>query len=64
MKIIRIDRYNGKEEQIDKESIVRLFTEEQYDYILTHTIRGACVCGKCCDAKKMLIKYLKKIRNN
>ena len=31
MKIIRIDRYNGKEGQIDKESIARLFTEEQFE---------------------------------
>ena len=20
------------------------------DYVLTHTIRGACMCGRCCDA--------------
>ena len=25
---------------------------ELYDYVLTHTIRGACVCGKCCDASE------------
>ena len=21
-----------------------------YDYVLAHAVRGACVCGKCCDA--------------
>lgn len=22
------------------------------DYVLTHSVRGACTCGKCCDAPK------------
>ena len=31
MKIIRIDKYNGKEEKISDELVARLFTEEQFE---------------------------------
>ena len=31
MKIIRIDRYNGKEEEMDGKLVVKLFPEEQFE---------------------------------